>query len=744
MSRPASKAGSAFTENLIPQESASLATDRILLALDGLRKAQDEDRTGTKGTLTSIKEGEKLNVFLARGCGQLTVEVCEGVYGKELFHSLKMVGHHAKHELLLLKWPVLITNRLALAVSGHWWGGDETFTLLASDCQTARADQIELWSPPTEHKIEGRSKPPASFLTWLRYAENHTQVFGAVYGIEHMSERLAFLKALQEAHEEDEHAYPTAYCIKLFEELNAVWVEQVREARRTLCAKLGTENPRMDLKLIVLAPGPDGFPNFRFSRVWDLKNPGTFNRSWSRGRKGPLTGCSTVSCMTPPLRRRGKATAKPQELKGETPPEIDPKTGAAPRLALTDTPTGPDPPRPNPKGDGKGEKAGGAAAKAYPADTQLTLTAIKRSIAQVSEDPKSKTPICWDAHWVPSAILSSQPRASPPYAEARLLCRNAGLELRRGGLKNGPKISPKINPKDVDGGIAQLQAQHKAKITDKAAEGKAKAKAKAKSKAGWLVPDDYSGPVTSMEQDLGKLVLGPDFGWHDAFRAAQFVDTRPLVSDEPSRRTACYEALKNGGELDAVSDKSSYLRSHVASHLVNARLSGDMSLSVEDILRNAVDHGHPQLAEEAHSAMTSHSSLNDKAGRQEPEHEAKLSNTTWASDGLGHGELQFLAPLFSTLGSVPFFGYRDQLELPDTDWFHEPIAIETRQCLALHAGAALAGPDESRGAAAVRLRLEMLKEAVNAFGHLGDAPPYVSEAEAFIRHNAHDAYISTS
>ena len=36
--------------------------------------------------------------------------------------------------------------------------------------------------------------------------------------------------------------------------------------------------------------------------------------------------------------------------------------------------------------------------------------------------------------------------------------------------------------------------------------------------------------------------------------------------------------------------------------------------------------------------------------------------------------------------------------------------------------------------------VEMLTEAVNAFRHLGDAPPYVSEAEAFIRHNAHDAY----
>ena len=262
-----SKAGATFTEALGSStgapDSGTLAADRIIHALDGLRKVQDEDRTGTKGTLSSIKEGEKLDVFLARGCGQLTIEVCEGVYGKELFQAMKRVGHHAKHELLLLKWPVLITNRIALAVSGLWWGGEESYTLLASDCQTARADQVETWSPPTEHKMEGRSKAPASFLTWLRYAENHTRVFGAVYGVEHMQERYEFLKALQEAHEEDEHAYPTTYCIKLFEELNAVWCEQVRESRRTLCARLGTENPRMeDLKLLALAPSSGGGLNF--------------------------------------------------------------------------------------------------------------------------------------------------------------------------------------------------------------------------------------------------------------------------------------------------------------------------------------------------------------------------------------------------------------------------------------------------------------------------------------------------
>ena len=82
------------------------------------------------------------------------------------------------------------------------------------------------------------------------------------------------MKALHEAHEEDEHAYPVSYCIELFEELNAVWAESVRESRRTLCAKLGTENPRLeDLKLIALAPGPEDRPNFQFPRIWDLQDP---------------------------------------------------------------------------------------------------------------------------------------------------------------------------------------------------------------------------------------------------------------------------------------------------------------------------------------------------------------------------------------------------------------------------------------------------------------------------------------
>ena len=82
------------------------------------------------------------------------------------------------------------------------------------------------------------------------------------------------LTALKEAHEEDEHAFPAAYCIELYEELVAAWGEDLRESRRKLCSICGTENPRLeDLKLLALAPGADGQANFQFPRIWDLADP---------------------------------------------------------------------------------------------------------------------------------------------------------------------------------------------------------------------------------------------------------------------------------------------------------------------------------------------------------------------------------------------------------------------------------------------------------------------------------------
>ena len=203
--------------------------------------------------------------------------------------------------LQLIRWPVLITNRLALAIAGLWWGGEESYTLLA-----------EAWTPPTDHRLEQRSKAPAAFLTWLRYAENAVKVFGSAYGLEHVPERLAFVSFLREANEENENAYPVTYCIRLYEELNAVWCKAIRESRR-LCAKLGTENPRLeDLKLIALAPSDDGTPNFQFPRVWDLKDPqGYFQTVVLPRQQRAMTRTKQLALTLATAKMRSRPTRKP-------------------------------------------------------------------------------------------------------------------------------------------------------------------------------------------------------------------------------------------------------------------------------------------------------------------------------------------------------------------------------------------------------------------------------------------------
>ena len=269
----------------------------------------------------------------------------------------------------------------------------------------------------------------------------------------------------------------------------------------------------------------------------------------------------------------------------------DPKSGASPLLVL--------PTEAGRKGDGR-RKAGEQPSKAYPPGKRLTPAEVKRSVAHALIDATTKLPICWDAACHIGCFHSPCPHSHEPLPPLNRLDHTVAMQvLRRGGLRNGPKV----NPKDVDGRIAQLRAQHVADQDEKTAEGKAKAKAKAKAKektkAGWLIPEEYAGPVTQLEEELGDLALGPDHSWHQSFRQASHIDQQPVGGDEPSQRLECLQQLKDQGHLAPLQGCSTYLQAHVTSCLVNARLAGEDSLQVAEVLQYAVDNGHPQLAEEA-------------------------------------------------------------------------------------------------------------------------------------------------
>ena len=73
----------------------------------------------------------------------------------------------------------------------------------------------------------------------------------------------------------------------------------------------------------------------------------------------------------------------------------------------------------------------------------------------------------------------------------------------------------------------------------------------------------------------------------------------------------------------------------MASRLVNARLAGEDSLQIPEVLQYAVDNGHPQLAEEASRALDGLTPA-DKAGAAPRDAEAVFSPTKWDLDGVGH------------------------------------------------------------------------------------------------------------
>ena len=245
---------------------------------------------------------------------------------------------------------------------------------------STRVEQVENWSPPTERKIEARSRPPTTFLTWLRYAEHSIKVFGSAYGLEHVQERSKFLQALREAHEEDENAFLFAYCVQLFEEMTAVWCEEIRESRRRLCAKLGTENPRLqDLKLIALAPSSTGQANFQFPRVWDLADPAGYYQRVILPRQNKAMVRLLNKQLHDHVTKLGEEARSPPRL-----PDLPMLPRSSPQMLRLGIP------KMQTRLGALHPQKTGEASKAYPAGKRLSPAEVKRSIQHAPQCPKTK------------------------------------------------------------------------------------------------------------------------------------------------------------------------------------------------------------------------------------------------------------------------------------------------------------------------------------------------------------------
>ena len=174
---------------------------------------------------------------------------------------------------------------------------------------------------------------------------------------------------------------------------------------------------------------------------------------------------------------------------------------------------------------------------------------------------------------------------------------------------------------------------------------------------------------------------------------------------------SAFKALVDSGELEPNQGCSDYLRPHVASHFVNARQE-QKEVSVTAVLAQAVDYGHPQLAEEAHTYLER---LEGQAGLAPPNVEAHLEALQWDGE-VGRTKLVVHRPIWEGIPPLEVVDLQDRL-IVDED-LAQLLRVspdkreEVRQCLCLHVAIALGETWEAAFSKASALRRELWEASI--------------------------------
>ena len=132
--------------------------------LANLVKSQNESATtSTGGTMKALGRTSEELVFLLRACGQYTVEVGGNEYGANLANALMSAQAGASTKLRNAGFRQKVTARLAIGLSGPYWGTQEKYALSASDfvpCTDAELDQYAVESRTGKQKEEQRPPTP--------------------------------------------------------------------------------------------------------------------------------------------------------------------------------------------------------------------------------------------------------------------------------------------------------------------------------------------------------------------------------------------------------------------------------------------------------------------------------------------------------------------------------------------------------------------------------------------------------
>ena len=219
-------------------EPSSTYTDEATKAVQAIAKAvgaKDEAAAQERGKLSSVGKPEERAVFLVRGCDTLTVPSGEATVGKELFHTLRNMATQSRPLLRSLKFPINISNRFAFGVCSltiGGWGQIAEHALTSGDFPQTSEEDYDMFTPPTDIKLEKKPRPPTSLSLWYRCALRQAWAIACVYGTEHYSSWEAAAGRLLKLGEEHAHAWPLGTVLATWDELWGRFGEEIRDLEK--------------------------------------------------------------------------------------------------------------------------------------------------------------------------------------------------------------------------------------------------------------------------------------------------------------------------------------------------------------------------------------------------------------------------------------------------------------------------------------------------------------------------------
>lgn len=690
--------------------------------LANLVRSQTETSTHPAGSMKGLgKQTEEL-VFLMRACGQYDVKLCPGEHGQTLAQGLISAQHGAATKLRNLGCRQKMTQRLAIALAGPYWGTHEKHAIGVADFISFTDAELDAYAWETSRPkatSETRPAPPTRLEEWEARVRKHIDMWCLVYGEEWRSVKTRAAHLLSTWHTGAPHQWPLTVMMDCWEELHWRFIEELKDVLRRLKQDAGRESMTLnEIKFHALMPDAGGMAWLQLPDTFDLENPESWFATEVKPRIERRQDRALWKLTWEGAGRRDKGLAHAGAREVE-----EPVKGGGSEKPTLKTLWGP----------------------------KLTQEEVNRARDRAPTDRDGKL-LCW-GFLTHMGCASTNCQRAHEQLRGPFEALDAAVQmqlLRRGGLKRmkmetKEKVTERIKAirtahnadkaSKIKDGVRKAGNGEDGKSPQEEADGRAGSRAQ---RVRFEVPTELTQvDYTKAEAEMQELVKGPDTSWVEEVTHQQKPHGgRAGDSALPRAKELVEKALElaNGPVLSQLPDASDDLYSWTA-----ARLAREPTSTLEELMGEMATYGLGDVAAEASEVLEKRSQY--KAGERG---RIEVGTVQWPADEQlpGQGELTVDGQAWTVLD------YKEEImtseELASVLKIPEPQE-EKRQCVTRVLAAGVLQRELGRiplqkevDVRAEAMRREQCQQALDALDQMGEPEEFVAAVEHELRTYIHD------